>query len=161
MLGPVYRAYQPDPGRLVAVKQFKLGLPPETAHRFVAELDRLIATGVTHPGAAACLSAGLTDATPYLGLDFVAAETFDVVIRDYGPSPVAEALRIASQVAAALDHAAEAGVFHGALHPRDVLVSPDEARVTGLGIAQALDAVGLIPPVRRPYTAPERVAGLL
>lgn len=159
MLGPVYRAYQPDPGRLVAVKQFKLDLPPETAHRFVAELDRLIAAGVAHPGAASFLSAGLTDATPYLGMDFVAAESFDVVIRDYGPSPVVDGLRIASQLAAALDHAAEAGVFHGALHPRDVLVSPDETRVTGLGIAQALDAVGLIPPVRRPYTAPERVAG--
>ena len=105
------------------------------------------------------LSAGLTDATPYLGLDFVAAESFDVVIRDYGPSPVSEALRIAAQLGAALDHGADAGVFHGALHPRDVLVSPDEVRVTGLGIAQALDAVGLIPPVRRPYTAPERVAG--
>lgn len=159
MLGPVYRAYQPDPGRLVAVKQFKLDLPPETAHRFVGELDRLIAAAVVHPGVASFLSAGLTDATPYLGMDFVAAESFDVVIRDYGPSPVVDGLRIASQLAAALDHAAESGVFHGALHPRDVLVSPDETRVTGLGIAQALDAVGLIPPVRRPYTAPERVAG--
>lgn len=159
MLGPVYRAYQPNPGRLVAVKQFKLDLAPETAHRFVAELDRLIAAGVAHPGVASFLSAGLTDATPYLGMDFVAAQSFDVVIRDYGPSPVVDGLRIASQLAAALDHAAEAGVFHGALHPRDVLISPDETRVTGLGTAQALDAVGLMPPVRRPYTAPERVAG--
>ena len=46
VLGPVYRAYQPDPGRLVAVKQFRLDLPPETSHRFVAALDQSANAGV-------------------------------------------------------------------------------------------------------------------
>jgi serine/threonine protein kinase len=159
VLGPVFRAYQPDPGRLVAVKQFRLDLPPENAHRFVAALDRLIAADLTHLGIAAPLAAGLTDNAPYLAQDFVAAESFDVVIRDYGPAPVTEALRIATQLGAALDFAAAVNVFHGTLHPRDVLVSTDDTRVTGLGIAQALEQLGVAPPVRRPYTAPERVAG--
>ena len=48
VLGPVFRAYQPDPGRLVAVKQFRLDIPPESAHRFVAALERLIAADLTH-----------------------------------------------------------------------------------------------------------------
>ena len=159
VLGPVFRAYQPDPGRLVAVKQFRLDLPPENAHRFVAALDRLIAADLTHMGIAAPLAAGLTDNSPFLALDFVAAESFDVVIRDYGPAPVTEALRIATQLGGALDFAAAVNVFHGTLHPRDVLVSPDDTRVTGLGVAQALESVGIVPPVRRPYTAPERLAG--
>ena len=47
---------------------------------------------------AAPLAAGLTDNSPFLALDFVAAESFDVVIRDYGPAPVTEALRIATQL---------------------------------------------------------------
>jgi hypothetical protein len=63
------------------------------------------------------------------------------------------------QLAGALDLAAAANVIGGALHPRDVLVSPDEARLTGLGIAGALERVGVAAPVRRPYAAPERVAG--
>ncbi|HUR32267.1 MAG TPA: PEGA domain-containing protein [Vicinamibacterales bacterium] len=159
VLGPVYRAYQPDPGRLVAVKQFRLDLPPEGAHRFVAALERLIAADLTYLGIAAPLAAGMIDNTPYLALDFVAAESFDVVIRDYGPAPVAEALRIATQLGGALDFSAAVNVWHGALHPRDVLVSTDDTRVTGLGIAQALEQVGVAPPVRRPYTAPERLAG--
>ena len=159
VLGPVYRAYQPDPGRLVAVKQFRLDLPPENAHRFVDALDRLIAADLTHLGIAAPLASGVTENSPFLALDFVAAESFDVVIRDYGPAPVAEALRIASQLGGALDFAAAVSVFHGALHPRDVLVSTDETRVTGLGIAQILDSLGLAAPIRRPYTSPERVAG--
>ena len=159
VLGPVFRAYQPDPGRLVAVKQFRLDITPGTAQRFVAALDLLIAADLTHLGIAAPLAAGLTDTLPYLAQDFVAAESFDVVIRDYGPAPVTEALRIATQLGGALDFAAAVNVFHGALHPRDVLVSTDDTRVTGLGIVQALEQIGFAPPVRRPYTAPERVAG--
>ena len=53
----------------------------------------------------------------------------------------------------------DANIAHGALHPRDVLVSSDDARLTGIGIAQVLERVGVATPVRRPYTAPERAAG--
>ncbi|MFN7914589.1 MAG: PEGA domain-containing protein [Vicinamibacterales bacterium] len=159
VLGPVFRAYQPDPGRLVAVKQFRLDIPPDSAHRFVAALDRLIAADLTHSGIAAPLAAGLESFTPYLAQDFVAADSFDVVMRDHGAAPVAEVLRVATQLAGALDFAAAVQVYHGALHPRDVLVSADDTRLTGLGIAQALEGIGLTAPVRRPYAAPERVAG--
>ncbi len=143
----------------MAVKQFRLDLPPENAHRFVDALGRLIAADLTHLGIAAPLAAGITENSPFLALDFVAADSFDVVTREYGSAPVAEALRLASQLGGALDFAAAVNVYHGALHPRDVLVSTDETRVTGLGIAQILDSLGVAAPVRRPYTSPERVAG--
>lgn len=159
VLGPVFRAYQPDPGRLVAVKQFRLDIPPDSAHRFVAALERLIAADLTHSGIAAPLAAGLESFTPFLAQDFVAADSFDVVMRDHGAAPVAEVLRVATQLAGALDFAAAVQVYHGALHPRDVLVSAEDTRLTGLGIAQALESIGLTAPVRRPYAAPERVAG--
>ena len=38
-------------------------------------------------------------------------------------------------------------------------MTPDEARATGFGVVEALEGVGLRAPVRRPYSAPERVAG--
>ncbi|MGC4084077.1 MAG: protein kinase [Vicinamibacterales bacterium] len=159
VLGPVFRAYQPDPGRLVAVKQFRLDIPPDAAHRFVTALDRLIAADLTHPGIAAPLAAGLEHDFPYLAQDFVAAESFDVVRREYGPAPATDVVRVSTQVAASLDFAAGAEVLHGSLHPRDVLLLPDETRITGLGIAQAIESIALAAPVRRPYTAPERVSG--
>ena len=61
--------------------------------------------------------------------------------------------------ASAIDSAREAGVGHGALHPRDIFVTPDEARATGFGVVDALDRLGLRAPVRRPYSPPERIAG--
>src|SRR6478609_4292049 len=97
-LGPVFRAYQPEQDRLVAVKHFRIDVPPERAHQLVAQLERLIAADLTHMGIAAPLAAGLTDNAPFLALDFVAAESFDVVIRGYGPAPVTEGLRIATQL---------------------------------------------------------------
>ena len=90
----------------------------------------------------------------------MAAESLDVVVRDEGPAPAGR--RVARRrpcLAGALDFATVVDINHGALHPRDVLVSQDEVRITGLGVTRALERVGVAAPVRRPYTAPERVAG--
>ena len=38
-------------------------------------------------------------------------------------------------------------------------MTTDEARTTGFGIVQAIEAIGFRAPTRRPYTAPERVDG--
>lgn len=157
-LGPIFRVYQPDPGRLVAVKQFRLGFSPESAARFVAALERIVAADLTHTGIAAPIAAGAIDVTPYLALDFVAADSLDVVIREYGPLPIGDVLRFTRQLGRALDVAAGAGVLHGALHPRDLLMTADDVRLTGLGIAAALEEVGMTAPIRRPYSAPERCA---
>ena len=55
---------------------------------------------------------------------------------------------MALQLASALDLAAAVDITHGALHPRDVLVSADDVRLTGVGIARALEAVGSSAPIR-------------
>src|SRR5580765_7937904 len=77
-LGPVFRAYEPDRDRLVAVKVFRLGLPPERVHQLVAEFERLIADGLAHPGIAAPVAAGVDGDAAYLAHDYVAAESLDV-----------------------------------------------------------------------------------
>jgi serine/threonine protein kinase len=159
-LGPVFRAYDSERDRLVAVKLFRLDLPPERMHQLVAEFEPLIADPLSHPTIAAPRATGTDGITVYLAWDFVAGDSLDVVVRDQGPAPPADSLRVASQLAGAIDLAAAAGVYHGALHPRDVLIASDEARLTGLGIAQALEKIAATAPIRLPYTAPERIAGI-
>jgi len=155
----VFRAYDPERDRLVAVKLFRLDLPPERVHQLAAELDALVTIRLTHPAIATPLSAGIAGVEAYLGQDFIAAESLDLVFRECGPTPPADALRVATQLASALDFAAAGNVVHGSLHPRDVLISLDEARLTGIGISRALERVGATAPLRRPYTAPERARG--
>ena len=158
-LGPVYRAYEPDRDRLVAVKLFRLDLPPERVHQLVGEFEQLIAADLGHPVIAAPLATGIDSVNAYLAQDYVAAESLDIVIRESGPAPVADVLRVAASLAEALDFAAARQIVHGALHPRDVLMSTDELRLVGLGVTRALERVGVAAPVRRPYTAPERIGG--
>ncbi len=158
-LGPVFRAYQPEPGRLVAVKLFRLDLPPEKVHQLVAELERLVAVELSHPGIAAPIGAGLNGVSAYLAQDFVAGDSLDVVVRAGGASTPAVVARVAAQLGSALDYAADCDVFHGSLHPRDVLMSDDDVRITGVGVTRALAHVGISTPVRRPYSAPERAVG--
>ena len=155
----MFRGYEPDRDRLVAIKLFRLDLPPERVQQFVAELDRLVSAGLTRPGIAAPLATGIDRNAAFIVQEFFAADSLDSLVRDYGPAPPANAVQVAVQLAGALDFAAVVNVSHGALHPRDVLLSTDESRMTGLGLTRALERVGVTAPVRRPYTAPERIAG--
>ena len=158
-LGPVFRAHDPTEGRLVAVKTFHLDLTPETAVALAQELQAVVAKDLTHPSVAAPLAAGLEGATPWLAQAYIPAESLDGALRQYGPAPTAHVVTIVTHLAGALDFAAVSGVGHGALHPRDVLVAPDETFLVDLGVAPALERCGLRPPLRRPYSAPERIAG--
>jgi hypothetical protein len=155
----VFRAFDPETDRLVAVKLFSVDLPPERLHQLLDELEWLLAADLTHPAITAALATGICGNHAYLAQEYVAADSLDVAVRDYGPAPPADVLRVAAQLAGALDFAAVVEIGHGALHPRDVLLSPEDTRVTGLGIARAFERVGVTPPVRLPYTPPERAAG--
>jgi len=149
----------PDTDRVVAIKVFRLDLPPERVHQLVAELEKLIGANLAHPGIAAPIAAGISGVSAYVAQEFAEAESLDVVVRDYGPAPPPDAIRIVTELAGALDFAAVVNVTHGMLHPRDVLIAAEEVRLTGMGIGPALERIGVAAPMRRPYTAPERLAG--
>jgi serine/threonine protein kinase len=156
-LGPVFRAYEPERDRLVAVKVFRLDLPPERVHQLVDEFERLIDAGLRHPAIATPVATGLNGVVAYLAQDFFSGDSLDIVLRENGPMSIAEALRVARQLGEALDFAAERQVEHGALNPRDVLLSPETACIAGFGITRALEHIGAATPIRRPYTSPERL----
>jgi hypothetical protein len=158
-LGPVYRTYEPTRDRLVAVKVFRLDITPEQAQVLAEELSRAAHAGLFHPSIVEPIAAGVEGTVAYRAEEYVAAESLDVAMRHYAPAALDLALPFLTQIAGAIDFARTAGVGHGALHLRDVFVTPDEARASGFGVVEALERVGLRAPVRRPYSAPERIAG--
>ena len=106
------------------------------------------------------MASGAEGRVPYLAQEYVAGEALDASLRQYGPPSLDSALLTLGWLAEGLDRAAGEGIHHGALHPRDAIVSPDgEARIIDVGVAEALQRAGLRAPVRRPYSAPERVDG--
>ena len=158
-LGPVFRTYEPTRDRLVAVKAFRLDITPEQAKSLVDELSRAADAGLFHPSVVEPIAAGLEGTLAYRAEEYVAAETLDVAMRHYAPAAPEKVLPFITQLAGAIDFARAAGVGHGALHPRDIFVTPEEARASGFGVVDALERVGLRAPVRRPYSAPERIDG--
>ena len=158
-LGPVFRTYEPTRDRLVAIKVFRLDVTPEQARTLADELARAAHAGLFHPSIVEPIAAGVEGTVAYRAEEYVAAESLDVAIRHYAPAALDKALPFLTQLAGAIDFARTAGVGHGALHLRDVFVTPDEARASGFGIVEALERTGLRAPVRRPYSAPERIAG--
>jgi len=155
----VFRAYEPERDRLVAVKVFRLDLPPERVHQLVGEFERVIDADLRHPAISTPVATGLNGVVAYLAQDYFSGDSLDVVLRENGPMSFGEALRVARQLAEGLDFAAERQVEHGALNPRDVLLSPETACIVGFGVTRALEHIGAATPIRRPYTSPERVIG--
>lgn len=158
-LGPVFRTYEPSRDRLVAVKVFRLDITPEQAQTLADELTRAAEAGLFHPSIVEPVAAGVQGTVAYRAEEYVPAESLDVAMGHYAPAAPDKVLPFITQLAGAIDFARAAGVGHGALHPRDIFVTPDEARATGFGVVDALERVGLRAPVRRPYSPPERIAG--
>jgi serine/threonine protein kinase len=162
ILGPVFRALDPQHDRLAAIKVFHLDTTPEDAARVAVALRALasLPPGVSQPR---LFDAGAEGARPFLAMAFQDGETFDVLLRRVAPRPLEELLPLLLAVSQAVDRAAELGVHHGALHPRDIIQDEVAPRVwiTGFGVRQALQASGVaLPAPRRGYSAPEVVTRL-
>ena len=159
VLGPVFRTYDPANDRLIAVKVIHQDITPEQAETLVAALQRLVNAGLSHPAIVDPISIGIEEGAVYLAQEFLTAGSLDVSMRKYAPATIETALPFVQHLAGAIDVAHERGIVHGGLHLRDIFVTPQDAFITGFGIIAALETTGLKGPIRRPYTAPEIVAG--
>ena len=164
--GPVFRGTdqsQIDSGEVsggtVAIKVFDEGFSEEQAETLARALTRLCDAPLDHPSILAPNGAGLNGRTAWLAEPYVEATPLDTVLETRGPLPLAEVLVRLTQVAGALDFAAAAGVFHGALHTRDILFARDRTLVTGFGVAQALASVGLDTSSTGVSISPQRASG--
>jgi len=153
--GPVFRAVHPETGAPLAIKLFTLALLPERAAAAARDLEALVGAIPPGAGAAELVDAGLHGAAPYLVTAFAAGDSLDVALKQFGPAALVDLIPRLRTLARTLDAGAARGVLHGALHPRDVIVSDSNTVLTGLGVWPLLVRHGERLPARRPYRAPE------
>jgi len=160
VLGPVFRSYDSQRERLAVIKAFKVDLLPERLPEFADALRAIVTRPVDDSGIVRAIDSGVEGATPFLALEFVSDDTLDAILRESRPVTRKQTLALSAALGRAIDAGWAAGIGHGALHPRDVFMAESgEVAISGFGVAQALTAVGLRAPVRRPYSAPERESG--
>jgi serine/threonine-protein kinase len=136
-MGEVFRAKDQKLGRDVAIKV----LPEEFAKdadrvaRFQREAKLL--ASLNHSNIAAIHGLEESGGVSFLVLELVEGQTLSDRIKA-GPIPVEESLKLALQIAEALEAAHEKGVIHRDLKPSNIKVTPDgKVKVLDFGLAKA------------------------
>jgi eukaryotic-like serine/threonine-protein kinase len=139
-MGRVYRARDTRLGREVALKIVHphLGRDPEYARRFRREAE--IVASLTHPHIAAVHQLEESDSFWFLVMELVGGETLGERL-DGGQLSISETLRVASQIALALEAAHEKGIIHRDLKPNNIKITSDGVvKVLDFGLAKTLPA---------------------
>ncbi|MEO8096639.1 MAG: protein kinase [Acidobacteriota bacterium] len=136
-MGEVYRALDTKLNREVALKVLPAVFAnnSERMARFHREAQLL--ASLNHPNIAPIY--GLEDTAQHraIVMELVEGATLK------GPLPVAEALRVAKQIAEAIEYAHDKGVIHRDLKPANVMITSDgSVKVLDFGLAKALDDSG-------------------
>ncbi|MBN2319079.1 MAG: serine/threonine-protein kinase [Acidobacteria bacterium] len=136
-MGEVYQATDKKLGRDVAIKV----LPEE----FAKDADRIarfqreakLLASLNHPNIAAIYGLEEVDGTHFLVMELIEGDTLADRIKT-GTIPVSETLKLALQIAEALEAAHEKGVIHRDLKPANIKVTPDgKVKVLDFGLAKA------------------------
>jgi TolB-like protein/predicted Ser/Thr protein kinase len=123
-MGEVYKATDTRLGRMVAIKVLK----GPHSERFEQEARAIAA--LNHPHICT-----LHDVGPdYLVMEYVEGTALS------GPVPVEEALRLALQIAAALEAAHAKGITHRDLKPANILVTKEGVKLLDFGLAKVAEA---------------------
>ena len=122
-MGEVYRARDSRLGRSVAIKVILdgLGADPDRIARF--EREAKVLASINHPNIAALYGLEESNGQQFLVMELVEGETLAERLQR-GPIQVEEALRIALQIAEALEAAHERSVIHRDLKPANIKITP-------------------------------------
>src|SRR5262245_16918211 len=123
-MGEVWKAKDAKLGRDVAIKTLpaEFARDPDRLTRFEREA-RLLAS-INHPNIAGIYGVEDYQGSRFLVLELVEGETLADQIRR-GPIPVEKSLKLALQIAEALETAHEKGVVHRDLKPANIKVTPE------------------------------------
>jgi eukaryotic-like serine/threonine-protein kinase len=140
-MATVYLAEDLKHDRKVAIKVLRPELAAIIgAERFLREI-KTIAT-LQHPHILGLIDSGEANGTAYYVMPYIEGESLRDRLEREKQLPIADAIRLASEVASALDYAHRRGVIHRDIKPENILLHDGAALVADFGIALAVASAG-------------------
>jgi len=139
-MGVVYRAFDHELGREVALKTALIGSghDRQSVERLLREART--AAALSHPAIVPIHDVGEIEGVPYFAMAFVSGRTLERALRAEPAPPVRDRVRWIAEVARAVAHAHAARVVHRDLKPANVLVDDHGGiHVMDFGLAKRLD----------------------
>jgi len=140
-MATVYLAQDRKHDRKVAVKVLRPELAAVIgAERFLSEIKTT--ANLQHPHILALFDSGAADGFLFYVMPYVEGESLRDRLTREKQLPIADAVRIATEVAGALDYAHRHGVIHRDIKPENILLHDGRALVADFGIALAASRAG-------------------
>ena len=135
-MGEVYRARDTRLGREVAIKVLPQHLSSNAEVRARFEREAKTVSSLNHPHICTLFDVGREGETDFLVMELIEGETLATRLGK-GALPLADVLRIGSEIADALDRAHRAGVVHRDLKPGNIMLTKSGAKLMDFGLARA------------------------
>jgi eukaryotic-like serine/threonine-protein kinase len=133
----VFLAHDARHDRRVALKVLRPDISAEVgAERFLREIK--LAAGLTHPHILPVYDSGEVDGLLFYVMPNMAGNSLRARLDRERQLPLDESLRIAREVASALDYAHRNSVIHRDIKPENILLHEGNAMVADFGIGKAL-----------------------
>jgi serine/threonine-protein kinase len=165
-MGRVYKAYDKDIDRTVAIKVVREGFVgnEDALKRFKQELN--LASKISHKHILRIHDMGTVGDTRFISMAFVEGQDLHQILKDNPKMTIERVVNFARQLAEALAAAHAEGVVHRDLKPQNILVDKDDqVYVSDFGLAKSFEegAVGMTKTgtfLGTPrYMSPEQVEG--
>ncbi len=162
-MGEVYKARDTRLDRTVAIKVLpsEVAGDPDLRARFEQEARAVAA--LDHPHICGIFDVGHVDGTHYLVMPHLDGQTLAARL-EKGPLALDQALKIASEIADALDKAHHQGIIHRDLKPANIMLTRAGSKLLDFGLAKLRTMAGPIATsglTQLPTRAPETAQGMI
>jgi serine/threonine protein kinase len=158
----VYRAFDTEANREVAVKVLAVEQAPDISQRAHFKRELKMIASLEHPAIVPVYDVGEHNGQPYFVMRYMAGGSLSQLIAAKGRLSLQETARIIDRIASALDHAHKQNIIHRDIKPDNILFDLDHhPYISDFGVARPAATADAVPhegQVGTPgYMSPEQV----